>query len=168
MKNSTLPQLLSKNKTIYTNGLVMTWFVSEILLRLLFLGDADVCDHTQKSTTLLSIWQVFIIDESHMQLLDRQWAISHSIQGHTCVRKKRDYRATTWCFLNDRSEKRHPSHSTKTLRRSYYYRIGKHCYLTGESSFQARASQLLVRSSHAMIFPFLPEPHLPSSNGFHF
>ena len=66
VKNSTLPQLVSKKKTIYTrvlkiNGLVMTWFVSEILLRLLFLGDADVCDHTQKST-LLSIWQVFILD----------------------------------------------------------------------------------------------------------
>ena len=60
VKNSTLPQLVSKKKTIYTrvfkiNGLVMTSFVSEILLRLLFLGDADVCDHTQKSTTLLSI-----------------------------------------------------------------------------------------------------------------
>ena len=40
----------------------MTWFVFEILLRLLFLGDADVCDHTQKSTTLLFIWQVFMID----------------------------------------------------------------------------------------------------------
>ena len=57
VKNSTLPQLVTK-KTIYTrvlkiNGLVMTWFVFEILLRLLFLGDADVCDHTQKSTTLL-------------------------------------------------------------------------------------------------------------------
>lgn len=51
-----------------------------------------------------------------MQLLDRQWAISHSIQGHTCVRKKRDYRATTWCFLNDRSEKRHPSHSRKNIK----------------------------------------------------
>ena len=66
VKNSTLPQLVTK-KTIYTrvlkiNGLVMTWFVFEILLRLLFLGDADVCDHTQKSTTLLFIWQVFMID----------------------------------------------------------------------------------------------------------
>ena len=56
MKNSTLPQLVSKlyTRVLKINGLVMTSFVSEILLRLLFLGDADVCDHTQKST-LLSI-----------------------------------------------------------------------------------------------------------------